>query len=160
MVEEEWQYLKDTDLALPAEEVARIEAYFAPPPYAVLSRVAAEREAGLFEAKRLEEPAFAAWVRANVVAHKVRGYVIANISLKPEAGVPGDATAEQMDAVADVAERYSFSEIRITHEQNLVLPYVRRRDLFEVWRGLAAHDLTTANLGRQIVCGKTAPHLE
>ena len=65
MVEEEWRYLKDTDLALPAEEVARIEAYFSPPPYAVLSRVAAEREAGLFEAKRLEEPAFAAWVRAN-----------------------------------------------------------------------------------------------
>lgn len=147
MVEEEWQYLKDTDLALPAEEVARIEAYFAPPPYAVLSRVEAEREAGLFEAKRLEEPAFAAWVRANVVAHKVRGYVIANISLKPEAGVPGDATDVQMDAVADVAEQYSFSEIRITHEQNLVLPYVRRRDLFEVWRGLAAHDLATANLG-------------
>ncbi|HEX9790243.1 MAG TPA: nitrite/sulfite reductase [Kiloniellales bacterium] len=147
MVEEEWQHLKDTDLALPAEEVARIEAYFAPPPYAVLDRAEAEREAGLFEAKRLDDPAFAAWVRSNVVPHKVRGYAIANISLKPEGGVPGDATAEQMDAVADLAAQYSFGEIRVTHEQNLVLPYVRRRDLYEVWRGLIAHDLATANLG-------------
>ena len=147
MVEEEWQHLKDTDLALPAEEVARIEAYFAPPPYAVLDRAEAEREAGLFEAKRLDDPAFAAWVRSNVVPHKVRGYAIANISLKPEGGVPGDATTEQMDAVADLAAQYSFGEIRVTHEQNLVLPYVRRRDLYEVWRGLIAHDLATANLG-------------
>jgi sulfite reductase (NADPH) hemoprotein beta-component len=147
MVEEEWRHLKDTDLALPAEEVARIEAYFAPPPYAALDRAEAEREAGLFEAKRLDDPAFAAWVRSNVVPHKVRGYAIANISLKPEGGVPGDATADQMDAVADLAARYSFGEIRVTHEQNLVLPYVRRRDLYVVWRGLAAHGLAAANLG-------------
>ena len=147
MVEEEWRHLKDTELALPAEEVARIEAYFAPPPYEILSRGMAEREAGLFEAKRLDDRAFASWVRTNVVAHKIRGYAIANISLKPESGVPGDATAEQMDAVADLAERYSFAEIRITHEQNLVLPNVRRRDLYAVWRGLDEHDLATANLG-------------
>jgi sulfite reductase (NADPH) hemoprotein beta-component len=147
MVEEEWQHLKDTELALPAEEVARIEAYFAPPPYKVLSRPEAEREAGAFAIHRLDDPAFATWVRTNVVPHKVRGYVIANISLKPEGGVPGDATAEQMEAVADLAEQYSFSEIRVTHEQNLVLPHVRRRDLYDLWRGLVAHDLATANLG-------------
>jgi sulfite reductase (NADPH) hemoprotein beta-component len=147
LVEAEWRHLKDTDLALPAEEVARIEAYFAAPPYAVLSDADDERDAAFLAAKRLEYPAFATWVRANVVAHKVRGYAIANISLKPEGGVPGDATDKQMDAIADLAERYSFGEIRITHEQNLVLPHVRRRDLYEVWRGLAEHDLATANLG-------------
>ena len=78
---------------------------------------------------------------------KVAGYAIANISLKPIGGIPGDATAGQMDVVADLAERYSLGEVRVSHHQNLVLPHVRREDLFAVWQALAAHRLATANIG-------------
>jgi sulfite reductase (NADPH) hemoprotein beta-component len=142
LVEEEWAHIKDGALGLPAEELARITDYFAPPAYESLPRVTPA-----FEAKRLEDPAFARWVRTNVAAHKEPGYAIANISLKPEGGIPGDATADQMDGVADLAERYSLSEIRVTHEQNLVLPYARQSDLYALWQGLEAFDLASANLG-------------
>ncbi len=142
LVEEEWAHIKDGALALPAEEVARITDYFAPPGYESLPQVTPA-----FEAKRLEDPAFARWVRTNVAAHKEPGYAIANISLKPEGGIPGDATAEQMDGVADLAERYSLSEIRVTHEQNLVLPYTRQSDLYALWQGLDTLGLASANLG-------------
>jgi sulfite reductase (NADPH) hemoprotein beta-component len=142
LVEEEWAHIKDGALALPAEEVARITDYFAPPAYESLPQVTPA-----FEAKRLEDPAFARWVRTNVAAHKEPGYAIANISLKPEGGIPGDATSEQMDGVADLAERYSLSEIRVTHEQNLVLPYVRQSDLYALWQGLDRLGLASANLG-------------
>ena len=142
MVEEEWQFLKDGPLELPRGEIERIEDYFAPPPYETLPA-----ETPAFEVKRLEDPGFARWARTNVAPHKVPGYAIANISLKPEGGVPGDATAEQMEAVADLAERYSFDEIRVTHEQNLVLAHVKQADLYELWRGLESHDLATPNLG-------------
>lgn len=142
LVEEEWAHIKDGALALPAEEVARITAYFAPPDYERLPSVTPA-----FEAKRLEDRAFARWVRTNVAAHKQPGYAIANISLKPEGGIPGDATADQMDGVADLARRYSLAEIRVTHEQNLVLPYVRQSDLYALWQGLEALGLASANLG-------------
>ena len=142
MVEEEWAHIKEGALGLPEEELERITAYFAPPDYEALPEVTPA-----FEAKRFEDPAFARWVRTNVAAHKVPGYAIANISLKPEGGIPGDATADQMDGVADLAERYSLSEIRVTHEQNLVLPYVRQSDLYALWQGLEARGLASANLG-------------
>jgi len=142
MVEEEWAHIKDSSLALPADEIARIKAYFAPPLYEALS---ADQPA--FVAKHLEDPAFARWVKTNVAAHKQPGYAIANISLKPEGGIPGDATAEQMEGLADLAERFSFSEIRVTHEQNLVLPYVRQIDLYALWQGLGELDLDSPNLG-------------
>jgi sulfite reductase (NADPH) hemoprotein beta-component len=142
LVEAEWAEIKDGALGLPEEEVARITAYFAPPAYERLSALTPA-----FEAKRLEDPAFAQWVRTNVAAHKQPGYAIANISLKPEGGIPGDATAEQMDGIADLAARFSLSEIRVTHEQNLVLPYVRQRDLYALWQELAALGLASANLG-------------
>ncbi len=142
LVEEEWAHIKDGALALPAEEVARITDYFSPPAYESLPQVTPA-----FEAKRLEDPAFARWVRTNVAAHKEPGYAIANISLKPEGGIPGDATSEQMDGVADLAARYSLSEIRVTHEQNLVLPYTRQSDLYALWQGLDTLGLASANLG-------------
>ncbi len=142
MVEEEWAHIKDSPLALPADEIARIKAYFAPPLYEALS---ADQPA--FVAKHLEDPAFARWVKTNVAAHKQPGYAIANISLKPEGGIPGDATAEQMEGLADLAERFSFSEIRVTHEQNLVLPYVRQIDLYALWQGLGELGLDSPNLG-------------
>ena len=142
MVEEEWGYIKETGVELPAEEFERIQAYFAPPPYEALPTQNRE-----FEVRRFEDRAFAGWLRSNVSAHKMPGYAIVSISLKPEGGVPGDLTAEQMDAVADLAERYSFGEIRVSHEQNLLLADVKLADLFELWQELGALDLATPNIG-------------
>ncbi len=142
MVEEEWEQIRDGALVLPAEEIARIESYFAPPAFEALDPVQPD-----FEAKQLESPAFAAWVDTNVFAHKQPGYGIATISLKPIGGVPGDATADQIDLVAELAERYSADEARVSHEQNLVLPHVRLTDLYAVWQRLVEAGLATANLG-------------
>ena len=83
----------------------------------------------------------------NTAPHKVPGYVIANISLKPIGGVPGDATAAQMDAMADLADRFSFGEIRIAHEQNAVFAHVRLDELFDLWRELTGQGLATPNFG-------------
>ena len=142
MVEEEWRHIKDGALDLPKEEVERIRAHFAPPPYETL---AAAQPA--FEEQKPAGGAFATWADTNVAAHKVPGYAIVNLSLKPVGGIPGDATADQMDAVADLAEHYSFGEIRVTHEQNLVLGDVRRTDLHALWRKLRDIGMATPNLG-------------
>ncbi|MEH6632215.1 MAG: nitrite/sulfite reductase [Halopseudomonas aestusnigri] len=150
LVEAEWERIKDTALKLPLEEVDRINEYFSPPSFETL-----DATSRLFEIKRFEHRDFATWVRANVVAHKQAGYAIANISLKPEGEAPGDITDDQMEVVADLAEKYSFDEIRATHEQNLVLPHVKQEDLYEVFSGLKAAGLATANLGLisdMIVC--------
>jgi sulfite reductase (NADPH) hemoprotein beta-component len=128
-------------IELAASEVARIQAYFAPPPYEALPAKDPAHLAHLFGDK-----AFARWARNNTAPHKVPGYAIANISLKPTGGIPGDATAEQMRIVADLAERHSFGEIRVAHEQNLVLPDVPQRDLHALWQGLDAAGLATPNL--------------
>ncbi len=142
MVEEEWKHIKDGYLDLAPDQVAAIERHFAPPPYESF-----DTADPAFDRARLEEPRFAGWVEANVAEHKRPGYAIVNVSLKPEGGVPGDATADQMDAVADLAERYSFGEIRVTHEQNLVLAHVKQADLYAVWRDLQEQTLATANVG-------------
>ncbi len=142
LVEEEWLHTRETAVDLPAAEVARIAAYFAPPPFAALDERSPD-----FELHRAAERAFDLWVRANVTEHKVPGYAIASISLKPSGGIPGDATAEQMEAVAELADRYSFGEIRVTHKQNLVLPHVRKAELYAVWQGLKAAELAAPNIG-------------
>jgi sulfite reductase (NADPH) hemoprotein beta-component len=142
LVEEEWAHLKDSPLELPDDEVRRIEAYFAPPAYAELPE-----DPPAYAAFRAADPDFADWARTNVAAHKVPGYAIVNVSLKPRGGTPGDATSAQMDAVADLSERYGFGEIRVTHEQNLTLPDVRQEDLYALWKELRGHGLATANIG-------------
>ena len=142
LVEDEWQQIKDGALDLPAEEIARIESYFAPPAFETL-----DANQPAFEARRFEDRDFARWVRSNVTPHKAPGYACATISLKPEGEAPGDASAEQMDVVADLAERLSCDEIRVTHEQNLVLPHVRLSDLAEVWETLSRSGLGTPNVG-------------
>lgn len=149
LVEEEWQHLRDGALTLPEDEVARVGAHFAPPPYETLAG-----DSDDYAAARRRDPGFALWARTNVAAHKQPGYAIATISLKPTGGVPGDATAEQMEAVADLAERYSFGEIRVTHEQNLVLAHVRQVDLHALWQELRAQGLAAANAGliSDIIC--------
>ena len=128
--------------ALADAEVARIAAYFAPPAYERLP----ERDP-VHDQRVFENRDFSRWVRANTAKHKVAGYVIANISLKPIGGIPGDATSAQMRKVADLADEYSHGEIRVTHHQNLVLPDVRIRDLWALWQGLAENDLATPNVG-------------
>jgi sulfite reductase (NADPH) hemoprotein beta-component len=143
LVEEEYAALDTPAVTLDEAELSRIAAYFAPPAYAA---DAADGEADYLLA-RATDPAFAAWARTSLAAHKVAGHAIVNISLKPIGGIPGDATAEQMEAVADIAERYSFSEIRVTHEQNLVLPHVAKADLKAVFEALRAVDLATPNIG-------------
>ena len=143
MVEEEFAKIDASKmLAVPQAEIDRISAYFAPPAFDTLPATS-----DTFEAAKAEDADFARWVRANVVAHKQDGYGIVNISLKPIGGVPGDATDAQMDAIADLAEQYSFDELRVTHEQNLVLPHVKLDDVKAVYDVLAAHGLATANLG-------------
>jgi sulfite reductase (NADPH) hemoprotein beta-component len=141
-IEAEFEAIRHGVLRLPEEEVARIAAYFAPPAYADRPAVSAG-----FEAARRSDPAFAGWVRHNVHGHRVPGYAIVTISLKPIGGVPGDATADQMDRVADIAERYSLDELRVSHEQNLVLPHVALDDLKAVYDELAAAGLATGNAG-------------
>jgi sulfite reductase (NADPH) hemoprotein beta-component len=142
LVEEEWSHIKETPVDLPADEIERIVAYFAPPAFETLAAYVAE-----FEDSRRDDPAFRDWVKTNVFAHKQSGYAIVNLSLKPVDGIPGDATAEQMDAVADLADWYSFGEIRVSHEQNLILPHVKQADLYELWKAMIPLGLATANIG-------------
>jgi sulfite reductase (NADPH) hemoprotein beta-component len=141
-VEAEWQAMKDGALALDPAVVAAIAARFRYPDYEVLE----ESPRALADARRADRR-FDAWVGNSVANHKVPGYAIVTLSLKPEGGPPGDATAEQMDAIAGLAERYSFGEIRVGHEQNLVFPHVAQRDLPELWRALDAVGVATPNVG-------------
>ncbi|HEX5691842.1 MAG TPA: nitrite/sulfite reductase, partial [Roseiflexaceae bacterium] len=142
LVEAEWRTLKDSALRLPDATIAEIAAHFAPPSYETLEPVAGE-----LAAARLEHRDFNMWVRSNVAAHKAPGYAIVNLSLKKEGAIPGDASANQMEALADLAERYSLGEIRVAHEQNLVLPHVRQKDLFALWQALQPLGLASANIG-------------
>ncbi len=137
-VEAEWARIREGVLQLPDEEIRRIEAYFAPPPFVARPAAAALRPA---------DRGFDRWVTRNTHAHKQPGYAIATISLKPIGGIPGDASAAQMEAIADLAERFSFDEVRVSHEQNLVLPHVRLGDLWTVYQNLKAIGLAEANAG-------------
>ncbi|MDP4593859.1 MAG: nitrite/sulfite reductase [Beijerinckiaceae bacterium] len=141
-VEAEFSAQNGARLTLPATEIARIRDYFKLPD---MARRAAQSDP--FETRKRADPAFAAFVASNVFAHKVEGHGIVTVSLKPVGGIPGDATAEQMDAVAELAEAYSASEIRVSHEQNLVLPHVALDDLPALYDALQAHNLATANAG-------------
>jgi sulfite reductase (NADPH) hemoprotein beta-component len=141
MVEAEWTAIRKSEIDLPAEEIERIRAYFAPPDFEGLPA-----ESAALEQKRKDDGAFARWLRVNTVAHKAPGYAIVNISLKPVGGIPGDISDVQMEAVADLAAQYSQDEIRATHEQNLVLPHVKKDDLYAVWQVLAAQELATPNI--------------
>lgn len=141
-VEKIFDGLEKDKLTAPAGEIERIQGFFTLPDYQ-----AAEANPETFTKARSENAAFDSWVKRNVAAHKQAGYAIANISLKPIAGIPGDATDEQMNLVADLAEKYSFGEIRVSHEQNLVLAHVKEEDLFELWQALVPAGLATANIG-------------
>ncbi|MGC6476542.1 MAG: nitrite/sulfite reductase [Parvibaculales bacterium] len=150
-VEAEFAHIdKANVLTVPEKELARIAAYFAPPAYETL-----EADSARFDQNLAEHADFARWVDTNIVAHKIPGYAIVNISLKPIGGIPGDASSEQMRVIADIARHYGLDEIRVTHEQNLVLPHVKKDDLKTIYDQLLAHNLATANHGLisdQIAC--------
>jgi sulfite reductase (NADPH) hemoprotein beta-component len=141
-VEAEFSQLDGPSINADPEELERITAYFKAPSYDLLPATSAK-----LETHKLANPAFASWVETNVHPHKEAGYAALTISLKPIGGAPGDATGEQMRVIADLAEKYSFDELRVTHLQNLVLCHVRLNDLFEVWQTLVKVNLATANAG-------------
>ncbi len=141
-VEAEWQSFKDGALALDPAVIANVAASFRYPDYELLEDNPAE-----FARARNSDRHFETWVANAVSNHKMPGYAIVTLSLKPEGKPPGDATAEQMDAIADLAEKYSFGEIRVGHEQNLVLPHVAQHDLPALWRALDAIGVATPNVG-------------
>ena len=148
-VEEEWADIKDGPSTLTVEEFKRVAAYFTPPAYETLPAADAR-----FEQLKAENKGFANWLNRNVRPHKVPGYAIVTLSLKKTGVPPGDATAEQMDFVADLADCYSFNELRVTHEQNLVLADVKQADLFALWEQAKANGLATPNIGllTDIIC--------
>ncbi len=141
-VEREFAEAPQETLEVDARELARISSYFAAPAFENLSAFVPE-----IEERKLADRGFRQWITANTAAHKVAGYTIVNASFKPTGGIPGDATSEQMRVVADLADKYSFGEIRVTHAQNLTMPHVRTRDLIEVWQHLKEQGLAQANIG-------------
>lgn len=142
LVEEEFARAPHPSNLVAAQELARIEAYFAPPPYEDLP----ERDEA-FEAARAADPTFANWVARNGLAHKRPGYAAITVTVKPVGGEPGDMTSAEMRLVAGIADRHSFGELRITHEQNIVLPNIKLSDLHSVWVALTKAGLAEANKG-------------
>ena len=148
-VEAEWTHLKDSPNTITEAELARVSQYFTAMPYETLPAHDAS-----FDTAIASNPAFAAWVKRSVHAHKQPGYRAVTLSLKPHGKAPGDATSEQMHVVADLAEQYSFGELRVSHEQNLVLTDVKLSDLFAIWEVARANGLATSNVGllTDIIC--------
>ncbi|MBD3635056.1 MAG: nitrite/sulfite reductase [Methylophaga sp.] len=148
LVEAEWVQIRD-QLRLDQKEIDRVKAFFTEPDYD--SNAAADTT---FEAKLAEDKAFARWLKQNTFEHKVPGYKAVYVSLKKHGQAPGDITSEQLEIVADLADKYSFGEIRSTHTQNLVLADVKQADLYELWQQLQAEGLATPNINTltDIIC--------
>ena len=148
-VEEEWTSIKDGPATVTEAEFERLAGFFTDPAYELLPA----EDAG-FNAHLAENRAFTKWVARNVFKHKKPGYAAVTLSLKKTGVAPGDASSEQMEAVADLADRYSFGEVRVSHEQNLILADVKQSDLFEVWQQAKAIGFATPNIGllTDIVC--------
>jgi len=144
-VEAEWELLRDRGLRVDAAQIERMRRFFNPPAYLTLPDVAPE--AG-------SETAFRAWYRYNTAAHKVPGYRAVYVSLKKPGVAPGDATHAQMDLIADLADRFSFGEVRVTHTQNLLLADVQQSRTYELWQSLERAGLATPNIGTltDIIC--------
>ena len=141
-VEEEFAASNRAAIAADPKEVERINAYFAPPAYETLPDTSA-----ILDAAKAKDPELKRFIDTNGFAHKVPGYVAITVSLKAIGAAPGDATSDQMRALADIADTYSLGELRVTHLQNIVLPYVKKDDVPALYAALKAHDLGTANVG-------------
>lgn len=146
-VEKEWAHIKDGELSLTTDEINRAKSFFVPPNYTALPQQD-------MQALALEGADFARWLQHNTHEHKVSGYRIVTLALKTVGVAPGDITAEQFEAVADLSERYGFGEIRSTHQQNLVLPDVKQADLFALWKELVELEVASPTVGtlNDIIC--------
>jgi sulfite reductase (NADPH) hemoprotein beta-component len=149
LVEAEWAHAKDGPVTITQTEYDRVAAHFGAPAYETITAADLVHQARLAENK-----AFARWVERNTHPHKVPGYAAVTLSLKPHGVAPGDISSDQMEVVADLADRYSFGELRISHEQNIILADVRLADLADVWRVAKAAGLATPNIGllTSIIC--------
>lgn len=141
-VEAEWAHLKDGPITLTDAEVARVSAFFVDPAYAELQ----DQDEALARLDA-EHPGFARWRQRNTFRHKRPGYVAVTLSLKPTGVAPGDVTDRQLDAMADLADRYSFGELRTSHQQNVIFADVRQDQLLEFWHALREHGFATPNIG-------------
>jgi len=142
MVEEEWSHIKDSVLLLDQKEIDRVRAHFAAPDYDTNADADTT-----FDEHHANTVAFSAWVGRNVKTHKVDGYRAVVVSLKAPTIAPGDVTDVQMDHLADLIDKYSFGEIVTTHDQNFIMPHVKKADLFPLWESLVEQDLATPNIG-------------
>ena len=141
-VEAEWRQSVSPKLMLDQREIERVGQHFSPPDYVQMK----EYDLGI-EQRMVADRAFGRWLRRNTSGHKIPGYRVVFISLKAPDAPPGDATAQQMDVIADLAERFSFGEIRVTHDQNLLFAHVRHDDLYALWGALRMQKLATPNIG-------------
>ncbi|MFQ3323253.1 MAG: sulfite reductase (NADPH) hemoprotein beta-component [Pseudomonadales bacterium] len=150
-VDAEWARLKDGPATLTDEEITKVKSYFTEPAYQTIDAIAAS---AALEAQANQNKAFANWLKRNVLEHKKDGYSVVNLSLKPTGIAPGDVTDKQLEIIADLADAYSFGEIRNTHEQNIVLADVAKSDLFVLWEKAKAAGLATPNIGylTDIIC--------
>jgi len=148
-VEAEWAHMKDSPTTLTSEEVDRVKQHFTAPAYETLQDRPAALEENLAQTK-----AFAKWHERNVHSHKQPGYAIVTLTLKKVGVPPGNISDAQLERVAELADQYSFGEVRVTHEQNLVLADVRQQDLFVLWQEIKALGFATPNLGllTDIIC--------
>ena len=148
-VEAEWELIKDGPETLTDVEIARAKSFFTEPAYETLP----ETDPG-YEKALKEDFAFKTWIGRNVKAHQKPGYAIVNLAVKETSIAPGDVTDEQLETIADLADQYSFGEIRVTHEQNATLADVKKSELFNLWKALCEADLATPNLGllTDIIC--------
>jgi len=150
-VEDEWKFLKDGPSTLTDAEFNFAKSFFQPPAYAAIDPLAADT---VLNKQSADYAAFARWLKYNTHPHKQAGYAIVTLSLKQTGFAPGDCTAEQMEAVADLADQYGFGELRSSHNQNLILPDIRKTDLLAVWQAVDKLGFATPNIGHltDIIC--------
>ncbi len=148
-VEAQWAHLKDNSSTLTTEEIDRMKSFFTEPAYKAL-----EDEPSTLVEKKSAHPGFSNWIKRNVNAHKKPGYAIVNLTLKKTGVPPGDASDKQVEIIANLADKYSFGEVRVTHDQNIVLADVEQTDLFELWNEAKAAGFATPNLNMltDIIC--------
>lgn len=150
-VEEEWSYMRDTQMLLTDKEIRRAKSFFTLPDYEDLND---SEEAGRLQEEKAQNKAFSRWLERNVSDHRIPGYRAVTLSTKPTGIAPGDATDKQLEIIADLADRYSFGEVRVTHDQNVVLADVKVNALFELWTELKSAGFATPNIGTltDIIC--------
>ena len=144
IVEKEWAQISETPTLLTEKEINRAKSYFTAPPYQTLDEASAQQQ---LNEQAASEKAFSNWLSRNVCGHQISGYRAVTLSLKPTGVAPGDITDKQLEQIADFADRYSFGEVRATHEQNIVLADVPAAQLYALWQELRPAGFATANIG-------------